>query len=190
MGSTGPATELASGKKMALIVRDSRTEDLARIQAIYAHHVLHGLGSFEETPPDLAEMARRRGDVVSHGFPHLVAELDGEVAGYAYAALYRTRPAYRYTLENSVYVEHGRIGSGIGRALLTELIPRCEAVGCRQMIAVIGDRGTAGSLGLHAAMGFEHTAVLRSVGFKFGRWVDSVIMQRQLGPGDSTPPGP
>ena len=170
------------------IVRDSRAADLPAIHTIYAHHVLHGLASFEEVPPDPEELTRRREDVLARGLPYLVAEIDGAVAGYAYASLYRTRSAYRYTVEDSVYIAHDRSRRGIGRALLAALIPRCEEAGYRQMIAVIGDSAHAASIGLHAAFGFEQVAFLRSVGFKFGRWVDSVLMQRALGPGDATLP--
>jgi len=169
-------------------VRPSRDEDLPQIQAIYAHHVLHGLGSFEEVPPDVAELGRRRGDVLGRGLPYLVAEIDGRIVGYAYAGAYRPRPAYRHTVENSVYVAHGQAGRGIGRALLSELIRLCTAAGARQMVAVIGDSGNVGSIALHAAHGFAYSGLLRAVGFKHGRWVDSVLMQRPLGPGDCTLP--
>ena len=170
-------------------VRDSGDEDIPAIQAIYAHHVLHGLASFEEAPPDAAEIGRRRADGLARRLPYLVAELEGSVVGYAYAAPYRTRVAYRYTLENSVYVAAGLVGRGVGRALLAVLIPRCEAAGYRQMVAVIGDSANEASIGLHAAFGFARVGLLPSVGFKFGRWVDSVLMQRALGPGDGTLPG-
>ena len=171
-----------------VVVRPSRAEDIGAIQAIYAHHVLHGLASFEEVPPDAAELAARRGALLERGMPYLVAEFGGEVAGYAYAGPYRTRSAYRYTLEDSVYVAPGRHGQGIGRALLSRLVAECERLGCRQIVAVIGDSGNAGSIGLHAALGFRHAGVLPSVGFKHGRWVDSVLMQRPLGPGEGAPP--
>ena len=169
-------------------VRPSRTEDIDAIQAIYAHHVLHGLASFEEVPPDAAELAKRREAIVGRGLPYLVAEVGGEVVGYAYAGPYRARSAYRHTLEDSVYVAEGRNGQGIGRALLTRLIVECERVGARQLVAVIGDSGNAGSIGLHAALGFRHAGLLPSIGFKHGRWVDSVLMQRPLGEGDATLP--
>jgi phosphinothricin acetyltransferase len=169
-------------------VRDSREDDVPGMQEIYAFHVLHGLASFEEQPPSVEEMARRRAAVIAAGYPHLVAELDGEVAGYSYASAYRPRPAYRFTVENSVYVRAGLVGRGVGRALLGALIERCEAGPWRQMIAVIGDTGNEPSIGLHAAFGFRRTGTLRAVGFKFGRWVDSVIMQRELGEGESTDP--
>lgn len=169
-------------------VRPSRAEDIDAIQAIYAHHVLHGLASFEEVPPDAAELVRRREAIVAQGLPYLVAEIDGKVVGYAYAGLYRTRSAYRFTLEDSVYVDDGCRGRGVGRALLDRLIAACERWGARQLIAVIGDSGNAGSIGLHAAMGFTHTGLLPAIGFKHGRWVDSVLMQRPLGSGADTLP--
>lgn len=171
-----------------MLVRESRTDDLARIQVIYAHHVLNGLASFEEEAPDVEEIGRRRADVLARGLPHLVAERDGLVLGFAYAGPYRLRRAYRYTVEDSIYVAEDCRGLGVGRALLSDLIERSMTAGCRQMIAVIGDSGNAASIGLHARLGFTETGVLRSVGFKFGRWVDSVLMQRPLGPGDGTLP--
>jgi phosphinothricin acetyltransferase len=171
-------------------LRPSEEADLERIQAIYAHHVLTGLGSFEETPPDVAEMARRRAATLALGLPYLVAEADGLVLGYAYAAPYRTRSAYRHTVEDSIYVAAEALRRGIGRSLLAELIAQCAAQGYRQMVAVIGDSGNAGSIALHASQGFVRIGLLPSVGCKFGRWVDSVLMQRPLGPGDREPPPP
>ena len=173
---------------MSFTLRDSRDADVEEIRAIYAHHVLHGLASFEEAPPDAAEIARRRAVVLALRLPYLVAEAEGRVVGYCYATLYRTRSAYRHTLENSVYVRDGMHGRGIGRALLEALIARCEAGPWRQMVAVIGDSGNRASIALHRACGFETIGTLRSVGFKFGRWVDSVFMQRALGRGDSALP--
>lgn len=172
----------------AVTVRDSRDSDLPAIQEIYAHHVRHGLASFEEEAPDVEQLRTRRADVLARGLPYLVAEQDGTVVGYTYATLYRTRSAYRFTLENSVYVRDGLAGRGIGRVLLSALIGRCERGPWRQMIAVIGDSANAASIGLHASLGFRHAGVLRAVGFKFGRWVDSVLMQRDLGAGDSQDP--
>ena len=166
-----------------MLLRDAHDDDMDAIQAIYTHHVLHGTASFEEEPPPLAEMQRRRADVLARGLPYLVAEIDGRVAGYSYATPYRARSAYRFSIENSVYVDHARHRSGIGRALLTELIARCERGDWRQMIAIIGDSAQAASIGLHVALGFRHVGTLQSVGFKFGRWLDTVLMQRALGPG-------
>ncbi|WP_035694134.1 GNAT family N-acetyltransferase [Azospirillum halopraeferens] len=171
-----------------MLIRDSRSDDIPALQAIYAHHVLTGLSSFEEVPPDVAEMERRRGDVLVRGLPYLVAEHAGAVVGYAYAGPYRLRPAYRYTVEDSIYIAHDRTGLGAGRALLGVLLDRCTAAGCRQMVAVIGNSANAASIGLHAGMGFVHAGLLTAVGWKFGRWVDSVLMQRPLGPGSDCPP--
>jgi phosphinothricin acetyltransferase len=173
----------------APIIRPSRDEDVPTIAAIYAHHVLNGLASFEEVPPEAAEIARRRADIVARGLPYLVAEADGKVLGYCYAGPFRPRVAYRYTLEDSIYIDPAAVGRGIGRVLLTELLARSEELGYRQMVAVIGGRETVASIRLHAALGFSEVGVLTGVGFKFGRWVDSVLMQRALGPGTATPPG-
>jgi L-amino acid N-acyltransferase YncA len=169
-------------------LRPATPEDIGEIQAIYAHHVLHGLASFEEEPPSAAELLRRYEEVTRRGLPYLVADFAGTIAGYGYCTLYRSRSAYRYTLEDSVYVRAGAEGRGVGGALLAELIRRCEAAGYRQLVAVIGDSANAASIGLHASQGFLHVGTLRSAGFKFGRWVDSVIMQRPLGTGDGSPP--
>jgi L-amino acid N-acyltransferase YncA len=169
-------------------VRPATPDDIAAIHAIYSHHVLKGLASFEEEPPSQADLSRRYDEVVRRGLPYLVADFAGTVAGYGYCTLYRTRSAYRYTLEDSVYVRPDAQGRGVGGTLLAELIGRCEALGYRQLIAVIGDSANAPSIGLHEGQGFLRVGTLRSAGFKFGRWVDSVIMQRPLGPGDATPP--
>jgi phosphinothricin acetyltransferase len=175
---------------MPCLIRDSQQADVAAISAIYAHHVRHGSASFEEEPPAREEIARRRADVLARGLPYLVAAIDDEVVGYAYASPYRARSAYRFSIENSVYVDHRRHRAGIGRALLTALIARCEAGAWRQMIAVIGDSANAGSIGLHRALGFEDAGVGRAFGFKFGRWVDVVWMQKTLAPGsDALPVG-
>jgi phosphinothricin acetyltransferase len=160
------------------------------IQAIYAEAVLHGLASFEEIPPSLDEMLSRRSGVVAMGLPYLAAELDGRVAGYAYATSYRSRPAYRFTIEDSVYVAEEMRGQGIGRELLAALITRCEAGPWRQMVAVIGDSENKGSVALHESQGFRMVGTLEAVGFKLGRWVDTVLMQRALGYGGDTPPDP
>ncbi|WP_376087394.1 GNAT family N-acetyltransferase [Roseomonas sp. CCTCC AB2023176] len=170
------------------MVRDSTPEDVPAIASIYGHWVTHGLASFEVEPPSVEEMGRRREALVSGRYPHLVGEDGGRVLGYAYASAYRTRPAYRFCVEDSVYVAPGVSRGGVGRALLAALIARCEAAGFRQMIAVIGDSGNAGSIGLHAALGFSRAGLLPSIGWKHGRWVDSVLMVRALGPGDGAPP--
>jgi L-amino acid N-acyltransferase YncA len=172
----------------AALIRETCADDLGAIARIYAHHVSHGLASFEEVPPTLEELRSRRSAVLDCGLPYLAAELQGEVVGYAYASLYRPRPAYRYTIEDSVYVEDGLTGLGLGSALLASLIERCEAGPWRQMLAVIGDRANAGSIALHRRMGFRHVGSFASVGFKLGHWVDTVLMQRPLGPGDQSPP--
>ena len=178
----------------SITIRDARPEDLTRVQEIYAHHVLNGLASFEEAPPDLAEMTRRFEATRTRGLPYLAAEAapqEGqtpEILGYAYAGPYQPRPAYRFSVENSVYVAPGQEGRGVGRALLEELIARCTALGLRQMIAVVGDSGHLPSIAFHESLGFTRVGTLRAVGFKFGRWVDSVILQRGLGGGGETPP--
>lgn len=169
-------------------VRPAETDDLPAITAIYADAVENGCASFELVPPDLAEMAVRFAGIRDAGLPWLVAEIDGRLLGYAYAGPYRTRPAYRFTLEDSVYVHPAAKGTGVGRALLVALLAAAEALGARQLIAVIGDSGNAASIGLHAALGFTPAGLLRSAGWKHGRWVDSVLMQRPLGPGADTPP--
>ena len=172
----------------AILLRPSIEADLPAIQAIYAHAVQHGTGTFETDAPDVAEMGRRRTEVLGRGLPFLVAEVDGEVVGYAYANYFRPRMAYRYCLEDSIYLARDVQGKGLGKLLLAELIARCEAAGGRQMLAVIGDTENKGSIGLHAALGFEHTGVLKASGWKFGRWLDVVLMQRTLGHGDSNTP--
>ena len=172
----------------ALIIRDSSPSDMPAIQAIYAHHVLHGTASFELEPPTLADMHTRREAVLAQRLPYLVAERDGEIVGYAYVTPYRPRPAYRYTVEDSVYVKPGIAGQGIGGRLLALLIERCTAGGWRQMLAVVGDSRNAASLALHARQGFHPVGTLRSVGYKFGQWRDTVLMQRALGEGDQAEP--
>ena len=171
-----------------MLIRPAAPRDIPAIQAIYAHHVLNGLASFEEAPPAVEEMRRRFDEVTGQGLPYLAAEYGGQVLGYGYCSLYRTRSAYRYTLEDSVYVKEGSHGKGIGKAVLAELILRCTALKYRQIIAVIGDSANAASIGLHASLGFVRAGNLRSTGFKFGRWVDSVLMQLPLGTGDGTKP--
>jgi phosphinothricin acetyltransferase len=169
-------------------IRPSKAADVAAIAEIYGYHVLNGLASFELLAPSADEIAKRRADVIGKSFPYLVAELDGKVVGYAYASLYRTRPAYRHTLENSVYVHKDYNRRGIGKLLIEALIEACEKTGCRQMVAVIGDSANLSSIQLHASCGFEQVGVMKAVGFKFGRWVDSVYMQRAIGEGESTLP--
>ena len=171
----------------ALLIRPSTLADLPAITAIYAHAVLHGTGTFEIEAPDEAEMARRLDDVLSKGLPRLVAQADDQVLGYAYANHFRPRRAYRFCLENSIYLAAQARGQGLGRLLLTELVGRCEAAGARQMLAVIGDADNAGSIGVHAALGFEHCGVLKAAGWKFDRWLDVVLMQRSLGHGHARP---
>lgn len=171
-----------------LTLRPSQTSDLPDITAIYAHHVLHGTGTFEIDAPDLAEMGRRHADITGKGLPWLVAERGDKLLGYAYANHFRPRLAYRFALEDSIYLAPEAIGQGLGRLMLAELIARATAMGARQMIAVIGDRDNAGSVNLHRALGFQDTGVLRSSGWKFGRWLDVVLMQRPLAMGDLEPP--
>jgi phosphinothricin acetyltransferase len=173
----------------SLTIRDCRAEDIPAIAAIYGHWVATGLASFELEPPGEAEMAQRREAVLANGFPYIVAEGEGgRVLGYAYVSHWRTRPAYRFACENSVYVAKDANRGGVGRALLKALIARCEAKGLRLMVAVIGDSGNAPSIGLHKALGFAMVGVLPAVGWKHGRWVDSVLMTRALGEGAATPP--
>ncbi len=169
-------------------IRPAKTSDIPAITAIYAHAVTHGTASFELEPPDQAEMARRMADFLAKGYPYIVAEADGVLGGYAYSGPYRARPAYRHTVENSVYVAQHMHRRGVGRALLAALIEATAAAGFRQMIAVIGDSENVGSIGMHASLGFQRAGLLRSVGFKAGRWLDSVIMQRPLGQGDHSLP--
>ena len=169
-------------------IRPAAATDLPAIQSIYARHVHKGMASFEEEAPPLEEMRRRFEDVGRHGLPYLVAEEKAEVVGYGYCTLYRTRSAYRYTLEDSIYVMNGMQGKGIGKAVLGELIALCEALNYRQIIAVIGDSANAASIAVHASLGFVRAGSLRSTGYKFGRWVDTVIMQRPLGSGDGSKP--
>ncbi len=174
----------------AVAVRPAAACDVDAIHDIYRHHVLTGLASFEEEPPDRGELLRRYADVQARRLPYMVALRGGRLVGYAYASPFRTRAAYRFTVEDSIYLAPDAVGQGIGRTLLSEVIERCTALGMRQMIAVIGDSGNAASIALHRALGFGSVLVLQSVGFKLGRWVDSVMMQRRLGPGDTTLPAP
>jgi phosphinothricin acetyltransferase len=171
-----------------MIVRAADDGDAPALAAIYGDAVLHGFGTFEEVPPSPAEMDARRRAVQDKGLPYLVAEAHGRVLGFAYAGPFRTRAAYRYTLEDSVYVAPDAKGRGVGRAALSAVIAACEALGVRQLMAVIGDSQNAGSIGLHAALGFERTGLGRAVGYKHGRWVDIVHMQKALNGGDAAPP--
>jgi L-amino acid N-acyltransferase YncA len=171
-------------------IRDARDADVPAIAAIYAHHVLHGTGTFEEDPPDAAEIAARLAAVQARGLAWLVAEADdGSLQGYAYYTQFRDRSAYRHTAENAIYVRDDVRGQGVGKALVAALLDRAEAGGFRQMLAVIGDTENTGSIGLHLSLGFRQAGVMKSVGAKFGRWVDVVIMQKSLGEGDRTLPG-
>jgi len=171
-------------------VRPAVHADVPGIAAVYRPAVLNGTASFELEPPDEAEMARRMQVILDGGYPYLVAEPagGGAILGYAYAGAYRPRPAYRHSVENSIYVSPDAHRMGVGRALLGELIRRCEAAGFRQMIAVIGDSGQHASIGLHRSMGFRFSGIVHSVGYKHDRWLDQVLMQRNLGPGDTTAP--
>lgn len=178
---------LRDGSKVTL--RDSNDTDVGAIARVYGHWVQHGLASFELTPPDATEMRRRRAAILAGGYPHVVATgEDDTVLGYGYAGPYRSRPAYRFACEDSVYVAPESLGRGIGRALLEEVIARCETMGLRLMVAIIGDSGNESSIALHGALGFTRAGVLPAIGWKHGRWVDTVMMVRPLGAGSSEPP--
>jgi phosphinothricin acetyltransferase len=172
----------------AMLIRPSEVTDLGAITAIYGQAVRHGTGTFELEAPDEAEMTRRRDAVLDQGLPWLVAERDGIVVGYAYANPFRPRRAYRFCLEDSIYLDPAAQRRGVGRALLAELISQCEARDARQMLAVIGDAANAGSIAVHRACGFEHCGVFKAAGWKAGRWLDVVVMQRALGEGAASPP--
>ncbi|WP_114944285.1 GNAT family N-acetyltransferase [Microvirga calopogonii] len=173
---------------MSILVRPSAESDLDAVTVIYAHAVMHGTASFELDPPDRAEMARRRTAILEGGYPYLVAEKDGVILGYAYAGAYRTRPAYRSTVEDSIYVAPSAQGQGVGRLLLAALIEECEKRDFRLMVAVIGDEESKGSIGLHRSLGFEPVGILKGIGYKHGRWLSTVLMQRPLGRGVAEPP--
>ncbi len=170
------------------LIRPSRDEDLDAITRIYGHHVLTGTGTFETTPPTVADMTGRRADVLGKGLPWLVAEDDGQVLGFAYGNWFKPRPAYRFSVEDSIYMDPAAHRKGLGRALLAELLAVLERTGTRKVMAVIGDSNNAGSIGVHRALGFEMVGVVQSCGWKFDRWLDIVMMQKTLGAGDSTPP--
>jgi phosphinothricin acetyltransferase len=170
------------------LIRPSRDEDLDAITRIYGHHVLHGTGTFETTPPSVADMTTRRADVLAKGLPWLVVEDGGELLGFAYGNWFKPRPAYRFSVEDSIYMAPEAAGKGLGRALLAELLAALERAGVRKVMAVIGDSANAGSIGVHRALGFEPAGVISSCGWKFDRWLDIVLMQKPLGAGDSTPP--
>ena len=180
--------EAGAAAGRAAILRASRDEDVAAITAIYGFHVLTGTASFETEAPDVAEMGRRRAELIGRGYPHLVAEDAAGIAGYAYAGPYRARPAYRETVENSIYLRQDAMGRGLGRRLLDALIEACTEKGFRQMVAVVGDSGNLPSIRLHERAGFRLVGVLRSVGYKHGHWLDTVLLQRALGASDTEPP--
>ena len=171
-----------------VLLRPCTPADLDAVRDIYAHAVAQGTGTFELEVPAADEMARRHRDVLSKGLPWLVAEQDSQLLGYAYATPFRPRPAYRFSVEDSIYLHPAAQGRGVGRLLLAELVSRCQAAGARQMLAVIGDSANQASIGLHRALGFEPSGTLQSVGWKFGRWLDVVLMQRPLGAGAGSPP--
>lgn len=170
------------------LIRASQDQDVPAITAIYAHHVLHSTGTFETEPPSIADMTARRADVLSKGLPYLVAEQDGQVVGFAYGNWFKPRPAYRFSVEDSIYLAPDTHRQGLGRALLAELLLRFEAAGVRKVMAVIGDSANQGSVGVHRALGFSLAGVVESCGWKFGAWRDIVIMQKTLGAGDTLPP--
>jgi len=169
-------------------IRTAGVADATALAAIYGHHVAHGFGTFETDPPSPSDMASRVEAVLALGLPYLVAEIDGVVAGFAYGSPFRPRASYRYTVEDSVYIGPDRLGQGIGKALLAGVIDASEALGLRQMVAMIGDSGNERSIGLHRSMGFTTVGVFRAIGFKHARWVDVAMMQRPLNAGADAPP--
>lgn len=173
---------------MPLSLRPSTDADVPAITAIYGHHVTHGTGTFETTPPTEAEMAARRADVLAKGLPYLVAELDGKVLGFAYCQWFKPRPAYRFSAEDSIYLDPEAAGQRIGNKLLAELAKQAESAGIRKLIAVIGDSGNVRSIGVHRAIGFRHVGTIESCGWKFGRWLDIVLMEKSVGEGNRTAP--
>ncbi len=168
-------------------IRPCTDADLATITTIYAHHVLHGTGTFETEPPTQQEMAARRADILSKGLPYLVIEQEGVVLGFAYCNWFKPRPAYRFSAEDSIYLAPAALGQGLGRLLLVELMAQAQRCGVRKLIAVIGDSANQGSVGVHVACGFQHVGILANCGWKFDRWLDVVLMDRPLGLGDSQP---
>ena len=170
------------------LIRPSCDQDIPAITAIYAHHVRHSTGTFETEPPSEADMTIRRADVLSKGLPYLVLEQDGNIAGFAYGNWFKPRPAYRYSVEDSIYLAPQAQGKGLGRALLADLLRHCEAAGIRKVMAIIGDSANLASVGLHHALGFEEVGKIDACGWKFGAWRDIVIMQKTLGLGDTQPP--
>jgi L-amino acid N-acyltransferase YncA len=175
--------------KKCIVVRDATAADMTSIHKIYTYEVLYGLATFEEIPPGVDEMNSRWASILNQGLPYLVAEIEGHVVGYSYASSYRSRPAYQYTIEDSVYVEQGSLGQGIGKRLLSALIERCDLLLPGQMVAVIGDSENIGSIALHRRFGFQMVGTLEAVGFKLGRWVDTVLMQRAIGAREQDKPG-
>ncbi len=171
-----------------LQIRPSQETDISAITELYRHHVLHGTGTFETDPPSEAEMAQRRADVLSKNLPYLVAEREGRVVGFAYGNWFKPRAAYRYSVEDSIYLAPDQQGQGVGKALLSALLTELEARGVRKVMAVIGDSANAGSVGLHRSLGFEHAGTINACGWKFNQWLDIVLMQKPLGAGDTTPP--
>jgi phosphinothricin acetyltransferase len=169
-------------------VRPASEADTSQIQAIYSHHVTHGLGTFEEVPPSLDDMRGRMSAIQARGLPYLVAEADGAVLGFAYAGPFRLRAAYRYTAEDSIYIHPDHRGRGVGKVLLQAVIEACEALGLHQLLAVIGDSANAGSIGVHRSCGFEMVGTTKGLGFKHDRWVDVVLMQRALNGGVEAAP--
>ena len=169
-------------------IRPSTDADLAAVTRIYSHHVLNGTGTFETSPPSEDDMRARRADVLGKNLPWLVLELDGEVAGFAYGNWFKPRPAYRFSVEDSIYLASNAAGKGLGKLLMSELLAQLERRGVRKVMAVIGDSANLGSIGVHKAAGFTHVGVVEDCGWKFGRWLDIVLMQKTLGAGSTTPP--
>lgn len=169
-------------------IRPTSDADVDAITAIYGHHVLHGTGTFETTPPSAADMAGRRADVLAKGLPYIALEEGGQLLGFAYCNWFKPRPAYRFSAEDSIYLHPDARGKGFGKLLLTELAAQAQAVGVRKLIAVIGDSANQGSVGVHAACGFSHVGLIKSCGWKFGKWLDIVLMEKPLGEADTTAP--